>query len=204
MSVFAGFVAKDNYRPKPEVTRQMLSQYVAPRLTDTDQYSDHSIDLGVRYSPELHGLFSNERLVIAADCRLDPDQGLYQELSSFNEPLKPEKFLAAAYSKWGDDLARHISGEFAYAIWDKLDRKLTCARDRFGQKPLSYILRPEGLYIASDFLPLASALGHILSINDSWVIEYLNGVAADQNSTPFNGVNRLPPGCVLKWQVRDA
>ena len=39
---------------------------------------------------------------------------------------------------------------FAFAIWDKRDKKLTLGRDRFGQKPLYYGYLEGGLYFASN------------------------------------------------------
>src|SRR6476660_4096587 len=46
--------------------------------------------------------------------------------------------LLGAYRAWGADCARHLEGDFAFALWDREAQVLTCARDLFGSRPLFY------------------------------------------------------------------
>lgn len=46
--------------------------------------------------------------------------------------------IAAAYHHYGKDCVDHFDGMFAFAIWDRIENKLFCARDRFGEKPFYY------------------------------------------------------------------
>jgi len=45
--------------------------------------------------------------------------------------------LLEAIALWGlDEALLRANGMFAFAVWDRQERKLHLARDRFGEKPL--------------------------------------------------------------------
>src|SRR5262245_679962 len=50
--------------------------------------------------------------------------------------------LLEAYRQWGTDVMLRLDGMFAFAIFDRLERTLLLARDRFGEKPLLYSEAP--------------------------------------------------------------
>jgi len=52
--------------------------------------------------------------------------------------------LLKSYIHWGTGCFVKFNGMFAVAIWDNEERVLVLARDRFGKKPLSYYLFPDG------------------------------------------------------------
>lgn len=57
--------------------------------------------------------------------------------------------ILEAYKKWGKECLSKFNGMFAFAIWDKKEEELFCARDRMGKKPFYYALTDSGFYFAS-------------------------------------------------------
>ena len=54
------------------------------------------------------------------------------------------------YLEWGDAVAEHLNGMFAFAVWDGRDRRLVLIRDRLGVKPLYYHPTPDGVLFGSE------------------------------------------------------
>jgi asparagine synthase (glutamine-hydrolysing) len=63
--------------------------------------------------------------------------------------------LVHGYEEWGDTLPDRLNGMFAFAIYDRRQRRLFLARDRFGEKPLFYVSRPGFFAFASEATALA-------------------------------------------------
>ncbi len=57
--------------------------------------------------------------------------------------------ILAAYTKWGVNCVNHFHGMFAFAIWDRSEKKLFAARDRMGVKPFYYHFSSGNLSFAS-------------------------------------------------------
>ncbi|HCM23496.1 MAG TPA: asparagine synthetase B, partial [Ruminococcaceae bacterium] len=51
--------------------------------------------------------------------------------------------LLHGYEQWGKDMLARLRGMFAFAIWNKREKTLFCARDHFGIKPLYYYQNSE-------------------------------------------------------------
>ena len=50
--------------------------------------------------------------------------------------------MLGAYARWGEGGVEHLLGAFAFAIWDGRERRLVCARDPIGVRPLYLAHRP--------------------------------------------------------------
>jgi asparagine synthase (glutamine-hydrolysing) len=57
--------------------------------------------------------------------------------------------LLESWNVWGSKTLDYLDGMFAFAIWDKFNKKLFIARDRIGEKPLYYSLEKNAINFAS-------------------------------------------------------
>ncbi|HLO18143.1 MAG TPA: asparagine synthase (glutamine-hydrolyzing), partial [Anaerolineales bacterium] len=58
--------------------------------------------------------------------------------------------ILASYHHWGEDCQLRFNGMWAFAIWDREERKLFLSRDRFGVKPLIYDFDQKHFAFASE------------------------------------------------------
>lgn len=69
--------------------------------------------------------------------------------------------ILAAWAEWGKACLNRFNGMWAFAIWDRDQRELFLARDRFGVKPLYYIHKPgEFFALASESQAFRFVKGH--------------------------------------------
>jgi asparagine synthase (glutamine-hydrolysing) len=54
------------------------------------------------------------------------------------------------YLEWGDAVAEHLNGMYAFAIWDQREQKLVMIRDRMGIKPFYYHPTADGVLFGSE------------------------------------------------------
>lgn len=65
--------------------------------------------------------------------------------------------LVHLYEEYGDELASHLEGMFAFALWDVARRRLLVVRDRLGIKPLYYAFDKGRLYFGSEIKAILAA-----------------------------------------------
>jgi asparagine synthase (glutamine-hydrolysing) len=58
--------------------------------------------------------------------------------------------IIKAYDYWGDDCQNQFNGMWSFVIYDEIKKTLFISRDRFGQKPLFYLLLDNVYYFASE------------------------------------------------------
>ncbi|HKZ42853.1 MAG TPA: asparagine synthase (glutamine-hydrolyzing), partial [Candidatus Hodarchaeales archaeon] len=174
---------------------------------------DFNLALGFRrlsiidLSPKGHGpmSYANQNFWIVFNGEIYNYIEIRRELSSlgyiFDSNTDTEVILAA-YAEWGVECLQHFNGMWAFAIWNVRERKLFCARDRFGIKPFNYFWDGKLFAFASE----AKALFQHPSINpqsnDKVVFDYL--VYGSQNhgsETFFHGIETVPASHYLELDL---
>ncbi len=142
----------------------------------------------------------DDSLCLTFDGRVDNREELAAAFKSAGIELKGDgdaELVLRAYQLWGDESPRRILGDFAYALWDGRNRRLLCARDPMGVKPLYY-------HIGAGFFLCGSELHQLLqdprvrrAPNEPMVAEYLLGAFSTREDTLFSGLMRLAGGDLL-------
>ena len=102
--------------------------------------------------------------------------------------------IVHAYEEYGEECVLQFRGMFAFAIWDSVKESLFLARDRFGQKPLFYILENNHFMFSSEiksFCALANTKGEV---NGDVICDYLVYRYVPGPETLYKNVFKLEPG----------
>ncbi len=108
--------------------------------------------------------------------------------------------LVHLYEDVGPEMLPQLNGMFAFAIWDGAAERLFLARDRCGEKPLFYMLRPGAIFFASELKALLQLPFFRKEINLQAVDLYLTYQYVPHPHTIYQGVHKLPPGHYLLWE----
>ena len=121
---------------------------------------------------------------------------LIRENLQLKANARDEELILSAYEKWGEDCVKHLTGDFAFAIWDERSQRLFCARDHFGVKPFFYTYINGNFNFSSTLNDLRPGVSNRL--NEIAIGDYLLfGVNQDNSTTIFQDIQRLPPGHTL-------
>ena len=101
------------------------------------------------------------------------------------------------YEEYGVDCVRHLRGMFAFAIWDKRQRRLFAARDRVGIKPLYYCQTPKVLYLASELKAIIADPAVSRATNPAALRQFFSFFYLPGEETLFRSIRKLPPGHML-------
>jgi asparagine synthase (glutamine-hydrolysing) len=103
-----------------------------------------------------------------------------------------------AFAQWGEKALEKFNGMFALAIWDRQEKTLFLARDRYGIKPLYYTVVNEQVIFASEIKALLQHPDVKCQLDPIALAEYLNFQNFIQDHTLFKNINILKAGHFLR------
>jgi asparagine synthase (glutamine-hydrolysing) len=130
----------------------------------------------------------------------------YQELRKAQtqypfQTTSDTEVILALYRSAGPDFMSRLPGMFAFAIWDDVQRRLICARDRFGEKPFYYALSSTGELVFASEIKALLASGLIEpKLRPSSVVHYLQRLYVHPHRTIYDNIHVLPPGHSLTFE----
>jgi asparagine synthase (glutamine-hydrolysing) len=99
-----------------------------------------------------------------------------------------------AYAEWGKEALHKFNGMFAFAIWDKKNKTLFLARDRYGIKPLYYYFDNKSFVFSSEIKAIIASKLYHPQLDKEGLVEYLTFQNFFTDNTLFQGVKILMPG----------
>lgn len=100
--------------------------------------------------------------------------------------------------EWGENALLKFNGMFALAIWDKKERRLVLARDRFGVKPLYYTYTGNSFVFGSEVKAIIASNQYKASMNKAGLLEYMTFQNFFTDQTLFENIKLLPAGNYLE------
>ena len=112
--------------------------------------------------------------------------------------------ILEAYKHWGTGCLTHLNGMFAFALYDRLSRRLFCARDRYGEKPFLFAAKNEFFGFASEYKALLTLPGIDRGHDEFRLLRAACNPSTELDAdrqTVFDDIQQLLPGEALEIDV---
>ena len=190
----------------------LVTQSLAPRgdRLEFDRSGDAVIAVA-RFDWELDDGFAGHSLVardgditVAADASLYYRDDLLRALAAAN--VRPAGtatpyLIAAAYRAWGTNCARHLEGDYAFVIHDRVRHTVFAARDFMGRRPLYYAELSGALLVASTVSAIVAHPSVPRDLDDVALAEIVGVSLAGAECTPYLSVRALPAASWLSYNA---
>jgi asparagine synthase (glutamine-hydrolysing) len=140
------------------------------------------------------------QLALVFDGRVDNRAELKDALVEGGVPPHDDtdaELVLRAYQCWGEESPARIIGDFAYVIWDGARKRLFCARDPLGVKPLYYHLDAKRFVCASELQAMLLNAEFSIAPNEGMAAETICARVLDPEETLYQGVLHVLPGSTL-------
>ena len=146
----------------------------------------------------------NGRYVMVYNGEIYNFKELRRELVEAGYTFKTEgdsEVIVNGFDHWGSDLFKKLNGMFALAIFDNELNTLTLARDRFGVKPLYYLIQNGQFVFGSEAKAFRAHPDIDLELNPHGLAEYLTFMNFLSDQTLFKGVRLFPAGHYVQLKL---
>lgn len=199
MSGITGIFRLDGTPVSSEVLQRMTDKMAHRGPDGSGSWNDGPVGLGHRMlctTPESLRerqpvVDEDARLALIWDGRVDNREELCADLHAKPADATDAELVLRAYRAWGIDFLPRVLGDFALAVWDGNERRLVCARDVLGQRPLYYWCDDKTFLFASEFQPLFEYSGVQREPNLGQAARFLVHDIHAEDETFYEGVLRV-------------
>jgi asparagine synthase (glutamine-hydrolysing) len=139
----------------------------------------------------------NERFVISYNGEIYNYKELKSELEElgyvFSSKTDTEVVLNS-FIQWGNNSVSRFNGMFSFVIWDRKEKLLFLARDRYGIKPLYYSIQDNCFYFGSEQKAITVHPKFVGKLNKAGLLEYFTFQNLFTDNTLTENINMLPAG----------
>jgi len=196
-------------RPVPIARLKRMSLAMAHRGPDGDGlWHEPGVGLAVRRlqlgaAPKGSQPVAGDAAIVALDSALHNAEAIRTRLEARGAPLQTScdaELLLRLWAEDGEKLFDAVEGQFAFALWDRRERRLLLARDRFGICPLHWAEADGWLLFASEIKGLLAS-GMIDARADArGLSQVFTFFGLPGPTTCFEGVSAIIPGRFIDVQ----
>ena len=196
--------------PVSPVVLQKMTDAIAHRGPDGEgHWIEGNIGLGHRrlsiidLSPAGHQpmVSANHRYVLSYNGEVYNFKELRIELEALGYWFRSRtdsEVVLNALDAWGVKALARFNGMFAISLWDRKERRLLLARDRYGIKPLYYVMQGNVLSFGSEQKAILADKRIQRSVDKKALLEYFTFQNIFTDRTLLDGIKLLPAGCYLE------
>ena len=198
-----------NERELSELILQMTSTLNHRGPDETGTWHDHDVALGHARLKIIDLVGSKQPMVDALGRYVLVFNGeiynflqLREELASRGTTFQTTgdtEVLLYSFATHKEGCLKSLNGMFAFAAWDRRDRKLFLARDRMGQKPLYYYHDDHFFAFGSEIKSILSVPGINRELDVIALDNYLKYGFISAPRTAYKKIKKLPPAHCLVY-----
>lgn len=210
MCGIAGFCQSNGTPDHPfEVLNRMGGALAHRGPDDSGVFFDEVAGIGMAFrrlsildlSPEGHQpMFSaSGRYVIVFNGEVYNFEEIRSELESHRwRGHSDTEVMLGAFERWGVEASvQRFVGMFAFALWDRLERRLYLVRDRLGIKPIYYGRVRSAFVFASELKAIWQWPDFTGEIDRDALALYMRHNYVPAPHCIHKGLHKLQPGCIL-------
>ena len=214
MCGLAGFINLDG-QPVSPVLLKKATDAISHRGPDGEgQWIEGNVGLGHRRLSIIDLSTAGQQPMISPDHRYvlsyNGEVYNYRELRAeleakgvwFRSQTDTEVVLNALVV-WGKDALLKFNGMFALALWDRQEKCLLLARDRYGIKPLYYSKQNNVFSFGSEQKAILANMEFKRAINHAALLEYFTFQNIFTDQTLTRNISMLPSGHFMSVDLRD-
>ncbi|MCC6463362.1 MAG: asparagine synthase (glutamine-hydrolyzing) [Saprospiraceae bacterium] len=148
---------------------------------------------------------SDERYVMIFNGEIYNYIELREELMAKGHTFRTKtdtEVILVAYREWGEQMLHRFNGMWALVIYDRQEKTVFGARDRYGVKPFFYCLDGSRILFGSDIRSITAVLGRKPTPDQDALFNFLAFNRTDQNDGTFlQEVKKLDHGHCFNLRI---